>query len=144
MKITIGKYIVDAKIAAKTLIFFFITAATIILLYHFIVDGIEWTGFVEFIASCLLLIFLVEKINIKVPGLFEIKTELGEIKRSLSVVAQNISNVKINNKITTYTQTHYEGPPAYLDIDEEMTSGTGTVNLENQKIELHEERPNNQ
>ena len=83
MKIRIGQYIIDAKITAKTLIFFFISTVVFILLYHFVVSGIDWVGFMEFITSCLILIFLVEKINIKVPGIFEIKTELGEIKKLL-------------------------------------------------------------
>jgi len=124
MKIKIGKFILDAKLTAKGLIFLFISLVVIILLYQFAIKGIDWVGFVEFIASCLLLIFLVEKINIKVPGLFEIKTELGEIRRNLSVVAQNISQVKISNKITNVTPTSYEGPP--VDLIESMLS-TATV-----------------
>lgn len=138
MKITIGKYIIDTKIAAKVLIFLFISLVVLILLYHFIIDGIEWIGFVEFIASCLLLIFLVEKINIKVPGLFEIKTELGEIRKNLSVVAQNISNVKVTQKVTNVTPTFYEGPP--VDIDSATTTFyTGTVDEETEKIKLNKE-----
>jgi len=125
MNIKIDKYAMNARHSAKALIFSFISLVIIILLYEFIVDGIDWLGFIEFIISCLLLIFLVEKINIKVPGLLEIKTELSEIKRSLSVVAQNISNIKNVNKTTIVTPTYYEGAP--VDLIDSMLS-TGTVN----------------
>ncbi len=71
-----------------------------------------------------MLVFLVEKINIKIPGVFEIGLELGEIKRGLSAVAKNISNIKISNKnITTVTPTYYEGPPIDL-IDSTLSTGT--------------------
>lgn len=86
------------KIIIKTLVSVSILFSITILVGGFMkVERIEWKEFIEFVAFCLLLFFIINpKLNIKVPGVFEIKTELGEIRKNLSVVAQNISNIKID------------------------------------------------
>ena len=61
MEVKIGNFIIDPKVVAKLVVFVFTSIAIIILLFYFVKDGISWTGFIEFITFCLLLIFLIEK-----------------------------------------------------------------------------------
>jgi hypothetical protein len=64
---------IDFQNIGKFLIFVSISIVIIILLYSFITNRINLDGFSEFIISSLLLIFLIEKINIKIkiPGFIE-------------------------------------------------------------------------
>lgn len=86
------------KIVVRIIISAVIFIVILVLLNKFIESGkIEWKEFIEFISLCLLQYFIINpKISIKIPGVFEIKTELSRVEKQLSDVARNISNIKIN------------------------------------------------
>ncbi len=123
----------DIKIAIACVVM--LAIATVILN-----NGINWLEFVELFVLLILLFWLADiKIPIEIPNLLKIGEELKEIRRNLFVVAQNISNVKINNRITNVTPTSYEGPP--IDIDSATgTFYTGTTILDpNEEIEISQD-----
>jgi hypothetical protein len=104
-----SKVIYVIRIIAKGLIFIFVSIAAIILIVNFIYNGIDWIGFVEFVASILLLIYLIDKISVRIPGLFEIKNEIGEVKKELGnlVSVYSKSEAKATAKSEFHEHHHY-------------------------------------
>ena len=101
------------KIVAKGVIFIFVSIVIVTLIISFVFHGVDWLGFVEFIISCLILIYLIDKVSLKIPGLFEIKNEIGEVKKELGnlVSAYSRSEAKATAKSELHEHYHYNDVP---------------------------------